>query len=142
MALKRTSTASMFDSLKKSNAAKQEKDNHQEPENAIKIAKDTNATDHEKKQAETNNSDRDPAEEPVKSAMSKSKEQPAVSNSKPSVKVYDFGGVKEKELKKVRKQFVFTPTYANWIKETAKYNGISENNVIENLIEMAMNSTN
>ncbi len=53
-------------------------------------------------------------------------------------KAFDFGGKKKKELKSVRKQFVFTPTYARWIKDTADLNGISENKVIENLIKMAM----
>lgn len=58
--------------------------------------------------------------------------------TKNTVKGFDFGGNKTKENKSVRKQFVFTPTYAEWLKKTAELNGISENRVIENLIKMAM----
>lgn len=43
-----------------------------------------------------------------------------------------------RETKSVRKQLVFTPTMAAWIKETAMHNKVSENALIENIIKMAM----
>lgn len=43
-----------------------------------------------------------------------------------------------REKKSVRKQFVFTPSMASWLKETAMHNEVSENALIENIIKMAM----
>ena len=51
------------------------------------------------------------------------------------IKAYDFGLSKEKQKKSVRKQFVLTPSEAKLLKETAKFNNMSENEVIERLIE-------
>lgn len=51
-----------------------------------------------------------------------------------NLKVKDFGLKKERVTKKIRKQFVLTEKEAEILKATAKYNGMSENQVIEYLI--------
>jgi hypothetical protein len=44
------------------------------------------------------------------------------------------------ERKTVRKQFLFTPSEAKWLKEISQKKGMSENQLIEKLIELAKKS--
>lgn len=46
--------------------------------------------------------------------------------------------VKKAEKREVRKQFLLTPSQEKWLSETAKQNGVSENEVINTLITSAM----
>lgn len=145
MALKREQTASMFDGLKNTSVVKTEEiindvavenvdkvvDKEEKKEKLVQEStelhrlNETKIIDEEEKLPES--------EEQIQ-PVTKKKEL----SEKKIPKAFDFGGKKEKELKSVRKQFVFTPTYARWIKDTADLNGISENKVMENLIKMAM----
>lgn len=140
MALKREQTASMFDGLRNTTVAKAEENiDVTNVENVDKTV-DKQPKIEELIQESTEISTSQVVEE-EKLFVSQKKVQPIIKedqNTKKIPKAFDFGGKKEKELKSVRKQFVFTPTYARWIKDTAELNGISENKVIENLIKMAM----
>ena len=152
MALKREATSSMFEQLKNTAGTEQTKSTVPEPpeksakKEVPKAKKESSAKkdapvkeiadEKVNKQVEQNPAEKKPAEkkEPVKI------ENNAERESKTTVKAYDFGQAKERELKKIRKQFVLTPTHAKWLKETAELNNISENKVIENMINMMMNS--
>lgn len=146
MALKREQTASMFDGLKNTTVVKTEEIiNDVAVENVDKVVDKEEET---KKLAQEStktfglNETKKIIDEEEKLPESEEQIQPVTKkkelSEKKIPKAFDFGGKKEKELKSVRKQFVFTPTYARWIKDTADLNGISENKVIENLIKMAM----
>ena len=146
MALKREATSSMFEQLK--NAG-----NEDQPKTDAPVKKET-APKKEASKAKKESSARKNA--PVKEEADKEikataeeknveikepiqKEIHAEPETKAPVKAFDFGQAKERELKKIRKQFVLTPTHAKWLKETAELNNISENKVIENMINMMMN---
>ncbi len=146
MALKREQTASMFDGLKNTTVIKSEEimnnvavenvdkmvDKEEETKGLVQGSTKTVQLNEAKKIIDEE--EKLPESEEQIQPVTKKKEL----SEKKIPKAFDFGGKKEKELKSVRKQFVFTPTYARWIKDTADLNGISENKVIENLIKMAM----
>ena len=167
MALKRTQTASMFDNLKNTIVKEQKTDKKEEtiaepikpksPEKQDKTESKKNTELPKKAQPdelETVETQENAANHPIidqEAAINPPADEPTVEKNKEAAKpepqntesnIFDFGNLKERELKSVRKQFVFTPTYAKWIKDTAKFNNISENMVIENLITMAMNKKN
>lgn len=139
MALKRDSQSSIFDTLapKESinaskEAAKGKIAPSKEPAKKPKIAEiKENPKKEPKAEKATEITEIHEKAEPVATPVME--EAP-----KKPIKAFDFGENKVRELKKVRKQFVFTKTYAEWISATAKYNNMSENQVIENLIRMAM----
>ncbi len=141
MALKREQTVSMFDSLKQTstnNASKSEVKSPASEKPKQEPAEKTAPKAEEKKQEKEIKKASPSVEkkEDLKKAFEKKKAEP--STPVPEVKGLDFGIIDLKENKNVRKQFVFTKTQAAWIKETARINKISENKVIEQLIQMAM----
>ena len=147
MALKREATSSMFEQLK--NTAGTEQTKSTVPEPPEKSAKKEAPKAKKESSAKKDTPVKEIADEQVKKQVepkpAEKKEHVKVENnaereSKTTVKAYDFGQAKERELKKIRKQFVLTPTHAKWLKETAELNNISENKVIENMINMMMNS--
>lgn len=116
MALKRTDSSSMFDTLKNTSIS----ENKPSKEEVEKQSKTTQKENKAEKKVEEKN------EQPIST-------QKDVSDS------FDFIIKKAvREKKSVRKQFVLTPTYANWLKNVAEKNNVSENQVIESLIKMAM----
>ena len=139
MALKRDSQSSIFETLAPKGTVntpkepqKAKKPPEKEPEKKLKAAENKEKPASVKKPEKGTEPKDEPAAKTTVPEIAKEEQV-----EKP-VKAFDFGENKVRELKKVRKQFVFTKTYAEWISATARYNNMSENQVIENLIRMAM----
>ncbi len=146
MALKREATSSMFEQLK--NAGNEEKAKTVAPVKKEATPKREAPKAKKESSAKKGTPLKEKADKEIKAATEvkpsevkepAQKEIHAEPEEKATVKAYDFGQAKERELKKIRKQFVLTPTHAKWLKETAELNNISENKVIENMINMMMN---